>query len=41
MSCKNTEIIKKLAPFLVNTLHIYFDDIFDCFIDEILEKEVI
>jgi len=36
MPCKNIQIIKKLAPFLVNTLNIYFNDIFECFIDEIL-----
>lgn len=39
--CKNMNIISKLAPSLFTQYHVYFDDIFDALMDDILTEEVI
>ncbi|EAR87478.2 hypothetical protein TTHERM_00066850 (macronuclear) [Tetrahymena thermophila SB210] len=38
--CRNTRLLSKLAPSLFTQYHVYFDEIFDALMDDILEEEV-
>ncbi|KRX07377.1 hypothetical protein PPERSA_06992 [Pseudocohnilembus persalinus] len=40
IECKNIKLIKKLATTINNSFRVYFDEIFDALMDEILTEEV-
>lgn len=40
-SCKNNELLGKLSSNLVSSYLVYFDEIFNLMMDELLEDEVI
>lgn len=39
--CRNPALINKVATSMLNMYNVYFKEIFDCLIDEILLEEVI
>ncbi len=39
--CKNGKINALFKPVLQNTYDVFFDEIFDCLIDEVLQEEVV
>lgn len=38
--CKNTSIISKLSGSLLSMYNVYFNEIFDAFIDDVLLDEI-
>jgi len=38
--CRNPQLINKVATSMLNMYNVYFKEIFDCLIDEILLDEV-